>query len=406
MRIHNAGNGVQFMRDLLRERIGLVALWPGNPDVDRRRLTEIQHLIDDIGGLEEKLQFRKALGQFAAQIGDMGRRRRMLLLQRDQNFAVHRTDGGRVAQRDIDAAIGQADVVEDDVDLILADDLADRAFDFGEIALGLLKPGGGRRTNMQAHLAGIHLREKISPEPREQQQRASHQQNEENAGDGRPPDAKRDDVAIAFAEAVEAVLESVMDQTENIEPRAWRDASCAGVPRMTLERRAHEIGEQHRHQREGQRKAGDQRNADRQRQRREQIFGRALQQKHRHEHDADAQRRKRGRNRDFAAALTRWPPAAIRLLCTWRSIFSITTVLLSTRMPTASAKPPSVIVFNVWPPTYMTRMAAMIDSGIVARMISVSRQLPRNSRIIIAVSPAAITPPISTLFSEALTKTD
>ena len=44
----------------------------------------------------------------------------------------------------------------------------------------------------------------------------------------------------------------------------------------------------------------------------------------------------------------------------------------------------------------------MIDSGIDARMISVSRQLPRNRRIISAVSPAAISPPISTLFSAAL----
>jgi len=34
-------------------------------------------------------------------------------------------------------------------------------------------------------------------------------------------------------------------------------------------------------------------------------------------------------------------------------------------------------------------------------MISVNRQLPRNSRIIVAVNPAAIIPPISTLFSEA-----
>ena len=48
----------------------------------------------------------------------------------------------------------------------------------------------------------------------------------------------------------------------------------------------------------------------------------------------------------------------------------------------------------------------MIDSGIEARMISVSRQLPRNSRIISAVSPAAISPPIITLLSAALTKID
>ena len=87
-------------------------------------------------------------------------------------------------------------------------------------------------------------------------------------------------------------------------------------------------------------------------------------------------------------------------------MFSITTVALSTRMPTASANPPSVIVFSVSPVRYITSMAATIDSGIDARMISVNRQLPRNSRIISAVKPAAIAPPISTLFSDALTNTD
>src|ERR1700728_4635889 len=34
-------------------------------------------------------------------------------------------------------------------------------------------------------------------------------------------------------------------------------------------------------------------------------------------------------------------------IATWRSMFSMTTVPLSTRMPIASAKPPSVIVFSV-----------------------------------------------------------
>ena len=54
----------------------------------------------------------------------------------------------------------------------------------------------------------------------------------------------------------------------------------------------------------------------------------------------------------------------------------------------------------------MTSMAATIDRGMDARMISVSRQLPRNSRIISAVSPAAIIPPMSTLLRAALTKID
>ena len=48
----------------------------------------------------------------------------------------------------------------------------------------------------------------------------------------------------------------------------------------------------------------------------------------------------------------------------------------------------------------------MTESGIDARMINVNRQLPRNSRIIKAVRPAAISPPISTLLRAALTKMD
>ena len=68
-------------------------------------------------------------------------------------------------------------------------------------------------------------------------------------------------------------------------------------------------------------------------------------------------------------------------------MFSITTVELSTRMPTASANPPSVIVFSVWPMKYMTMSATRIDVGIDSMTISVSRQLPRNSRIISAVKP-------------------
>jgi Xaa-Pro aminopeptidase len=50
--------------------------------------------------------------------------------------------------------------------------------------------------------------------------------------------------------------------------------------------------------------------------------------------------------------------------------------------------------------------AVMIDSGMDARMMRVSRQLPRKSRIISAVSPAAMAPPITTLLSGALTKMD
>ena len=99
----------------------------------------------------------------------MRRRRRVLLFQRDQNLAVHRTDGRGVAERDVDAAVGQADIVEHDLDLIVADDLADRRLDLGEIALGLLEPAARGRADVQAHLPGVDLRKEVHAEPRKQQ---------------------------------------------------------------------------------------------------------------------------------------------------------------------------------------------------------------------------------------------
>ena len=63
-------------------------------------------------------------------------------------------------------------------------------------------------------------------------------------------------------------------------------------------------------------------------------------------------------------------------------MFSIVTVASSTRMPTASARPPSVMMLMVWPRKLSTMTEVRIDSGIDTAMISVLRQLPRNSRII------------------------
>ena len=72
-------------------------------------------------------------------------------------------------------------------------------------------------------------------------------------------------------------------------------------------------------------------------------------------------------------------------------MFSISTVASSTRMPTASARPPSVMMLIVSPSALSTMIEQRIDSGIDMAMISVLRQLPRKTRIISAVRQAAIT---------------
>ena len=87
-------------------------------------------------------------------------------------------------------------------------------------------------------------------------------------------------------------------------------------------------------------------------------------------------------------------------------MFSIATVASSTRMPTASARPPSVMMLIVSPSALSTMIDVRIDSGIETAMISVLRQLPRNSRIISAVRQAAITASRTTPLIDARTNSD
>src|SRR6266478_2488424 len=89
-----------------------------------------------------------------------------------------------------------------------------------------------------------------------------------------------------------------------------------------------------------------------------------------------------------------------------RCVFSIVTVESSTRMPTASAKPPSVIVLIVSPRKYSTTSELSIASGIETMTTIVGRHEPRNRRIIAAVSPAAIAPSRSTAMTDDVTNTD
>src|ERR1700693_5509647 len=74
----------------------------------------------------------------------------------------------------------------------------------------------------------------------------------------------------------------------------------------------------------------------------------------------------------------------------WRLMFSPSTVASSTRMPTARASPPSVMMLIVCPIALRTMMEVRIASGIEVAMITVLRQLPRKVRIMKAVRQAAI----------------
>ena len=87
-------------------------------------------------------------------------------------------------------------------------------------------------------------------------------------------------------------------------------------------------------------------------------------------------------------------------------MFSIVTVASSTRMPTASASPPKVMMLSVSPSAQSVAIEPSTDSGIDVAMINVERKLPRNNRIMTLVSAAAMTPSRMTPPMAALMKID
>ncbi len=87
-------------------------------------------------------------------------------------------------------------------------------------------------------------------------------------------------------------------------------------------------------------------------------------------------------------------------------MFSMVTVPSSTRMPTASAKPPSVITLIVCPSSDSAATENRMARGIEIMMMIVERHEPRNTRIIRPVSVAAMTPSRSTPSTASLTKAD
>ena len=214
---------------------------------------------------------------------------------------------------------------------------------------------------------------KFSPEPR-QQQRTRHRQTARNTGDedARRRDEPREQPAIAGAHPLEAALESPLQRA--------RTGSATGA--APLRARPQQVHGQRGHQRPRQDVGREHREDHRLGQRDEQVARDAAQEEHRQEHDADAERGDERRHRDLRRALQdglaqlAGPPPGSARCSRWSTVAS------STRMPTASASPPRVMMLMVSPSRLSAMTEVRIDSGIETAMISVLRQLPRKSRII------------------------
>ena len=98
--------------------------------------------------------------------------------------------------------------------------------------------------------------------------------------------------------------------------------------------------------------------------------------------------------------------AILGVLCICTCTFSIVTVAMSTRMPIASAMPPSDMMLIVLPVIQRPTSDPKRASGMVVTTTSTLRMSRRKSRIMRPVKPAPMNPSVATLSTAATTVGD
>ena len=110
--IHGAGDVADFVGEFQPDGIIGGLIHAGDLDIDGGGRPEIENLGDDVRGLEEKLHAGEFAGETLAEIVDvLARGTAAFGLELDEDFGVGGADRAGVAVGEIDAGVGQADVV-------------------------------------------------------------------------------------------------------------------------------------------------------------------------------------------------------------------------------------------------------------------------------------------------------
>ena len=294
-------------------------------------------------GRKEKVTPGKRSGSCLAQLAHVVGGRAVILAQLDLDVAVLRADRAGVVVGHVDAADRHADIVDDRRDLARRDDLADRLLDVGElVALSSIRVPTGARTCIRIWPASTDGK-KLLAEEGHQQERGQHEGQEAGDEDRRglptPAPAGRDS---RRGSARNAPRTRAGTGPADCATQACRRSAVLGM-------RLQQVDRHRRHQRARQDEGADHGEHHR----------------HRHRHEQEARRRRRGRTsarRRCRCRAARRRPASrsarapsmmavsTSLPCSrCQLMFSMVTVASSTRMPTASARPPSVMMLSVSP---------------------------------------------------------
>src|SRR5258708_27581559 len=162
----------EFTGEFFSDQIISALVHGGYFHVDGRRRAEIQDLRHDVRGLKEKLHAGKTLRKLFAQIIDVHAGGLSAhFFQLHKKFRVGAPDGASIAVCEVDAAVRQADIVENRSQLVLRDGFADDAVHL------VAEPGRSfdaqarASAHVEANLSGVDLRKEITAEHADERHR-------------------------------------------------------------------------------------------------------------------------------------------------------------------------------------------------------------------------------------------
>ena len=172
MDVGGAGNLANTICDFLSDVVVCAHIGAHDLNINRRGQSKIENLRHDVGGLEEELHPRKTSRQFAAQPAHVPRGGVMVFrIQRHQNLGVTATNHARTGVGEIDARVGNADVIQDRLQLLLRNLAAQDLLHFIAQTRRFFHPQARPGAEVQPDQARIHLREEIATQKKHQPQR-------------------------------------------------------------------------------------------------------------------------------------------------------------------------------------------------------------------------------------------
>ena len=130
--------------------------------INGRGQAEVENLVRDVRRREEEGGIRELLAQIVTQGAHIFLRVLLARLECDLNITVGVGDRRGVAKGQIDTAVRQANVVDDQLNAFGGNHVADFALDGSEVLLGILQAKTLGWVDMQVHLAGVDVGEEVA----------------------------------------------------------------------------------------------------------------------------------------------------------------------------------------------------------------------------------------------------